>query len=115
MSNTLYYGITEFIFFVLNSSSDALVIIHFILTECVEILDNFGLLIYLEIVELNFCGLNKNLKRTIIEKGDDEFRALSLFNILEDENEECEDNSDEENDNNKENRQFGDVNRYRNI
>ena len=115
MSNTLYYGITEFIFFVLNSSSDGLVIVHFILTECVEIIDNFGLLIYLEIVELNFCGLNKNLKRTIIEKGDDEFRALSLFNILEDENEEYEDNSDEESDNNKENRQFGDVNRYRNI
>ena len=29
----------------------------------------FCLLIYLEIIELNFCGLNKNTKRNIRERG----------------------------------------------
>ena len=31
-----------------------------------------GYLIYLEIIELRFCGLNKNLKREISERGKNE-------------------------------------------
>ena len=35
-----------------------------------------GFLIYLEIIELNFCGLNENLRKYIIErsKNDNDFR-----------------------------------------
>ena len=32
-------------------------------------------MVFLEIIELNFCGLNKNLRSTIIQKGEDEFKS----------------------------------------
>ena len=36
----------------------------------------FSLLIYLEIIELNFCGLNKNIKREIEKRGKIETNIL---------------------------------------
>ena len=33
-------------------------------------------LVFLEIIELNFCGLNINLKRYIINKGDEEKKEI---------------------------------------
>ena len=33
------------------------------------VLQFISLLLYLEIIELNFCGLNKNTKRNIAERG----------------------------------------------
>ena len=38
-------------------------------------------MVYLEILELNFCGLNENIKRRIMEKGEIEFRNLSEFDL----------------------------------
>ena len=38
-------------------------------------------MVYLEILELNFCGLNKFLKRRIIEKGEKEFQNLLSSNV----------------------------------
>ena len=32
-----------------------------------------GFLIYLEMLELNFCGFNFNLKKNIINRGEDEY------------------------------------------
>ena len=81
MSNTLYYAISQFIFFMLNLSSDELVITHFVVTELNEFLSCFGLMVYLEIIELNFCGLNYNLKSSMIKKADDKFQLLSLSTI----------------------------------
>ena len=81
MSNTLYYAISQFIFFMLNLSSDELVITHFVVTELNEFLSCFGLMVYLEIIELNFCGLNYNLKSTMIKKADNKFQLLSLSTI----------------------------------
>ena len=113
MSNTLYYGITELIFFILNSSNDTLVIIHFVLTELTEIFACFGFFIYLEIIELNFCGLSNNLRLSISQKGADEFKILSSTNI------EREDEGDNDknvgNNENKERKQFGNIKRYTNI
>ena len=37
MTNTIYYGISEAIFFLLNFSNDKIKILHFILTELAEI------------------------------------------------------------------------------
>ena len=37
-----------------------------------EILSSIGFLVYLEIIELNFCKLNYNLKRNISDRGDEE-------------------------------------------
>ena len=34
-------------------------------------------LIYLEIIELNFCGLSTNIKRNIISKGENESNQLN--------------------------------------
>ena len=37
-----------------------------------DIISSIGFLVYLEIIELNFCGLNYNLKRKIADRADDE-------------------------------------------
>ena len=44
------------------------------------------ILVFLEIIELNFCGLNENVKRKIKDRADDEVK-LSLID-KENENEE---------------------------
>ena len=45
-------------------------------------------MVYLEIIELNFCGLNYNLKRKISERADEEkFEKYILGNEDEEENE----------------------------
>ena len=36
-------------------------------------------MVYLEIIELNFCGLGKNLRKVIMEKGENEAREISIF------------------------------------
>ena len=88
MCNTSYYAVSEFISFMLNLSGEGLIILHFILTELAEFWNSFGLMVYLEIIELNFCGLSDNVKKNIIKKGENEFKLLSLSS----------DNLDEEND-----------------
>ena len=87
MSNTLYYAINEFILFMINLSNDGLVIIHFILTELAEIWISLGLMVYLEIIELNFWGLNDKLKKNIIKTGENEFKLLSGSKFKEEEEE----------------------------
>jgi hypothetical protein len=37
-----------------------------------------GFLIYLEIIELNFCGLNKNLRKYIIMRGKTEAKKYNI-------------------------------------
>ena len=49
----------------------------------------FSLMVYLEIIELNFCGLNKNVKRNIQKRGDEDMllknisRTSSIQEIVE--------------------------------
>ena len=52
----------------------------FLLDESGDITSIFGFLIYLEIIELNFCGFNYNLKKNIINRGEDEYR-ISLVKV----------------------------------
>ena len=40
-----------------------------------QIFEFFGLLVYLEIIKLNFCGLNYDLKKNIIERSIDEYKS----------------------------------------
>ena len=75
MTDAFYFLIIKLIEFLMNIPDDKLFIIHFILAEIPEILVTLGYMVFLEIIELNFCGLNKNLKSTIIQKGEDEFKA----------------------------------------
>ena len=46
-----------------------------------EICPVFGYLIFLEILELNFCGLSDNIKRNIKSKSDNEFKELFIDRI----------------------------------
>ena len=45
----------------------------FLLDESGDIASIIGFLIYLEMIELNFCNLNFNLKRKIIERGENDY------------------------------------------
>ena len=104
MTNTIYYGITEVIYFLKNSEIDKIKVVHFILTELAEIFCLLGLMIYLEILVLNFCKLNEKVKSRLIEKGEEEFRRLSFKgarNIFIDDGDE-EDEEDDNNNNNNE-------------
>lgn len=99
MTNNVYYIISEFITFMLNLSSDGLIITQFLLAQLTEFFAILGYMIYLEIIELNFCGLNQNLRKTIIKKGDEEFKMLSLAQLsgIDIEDEENEDEVNESN------------------
>ena len=113
MLNCVYYFITQFISFMINLSSDGLIITHFFLTEFAELFSAFGEIVYLEILELNFWGLNRHLRKRIMLKGEDETRKLSMIDILPQEEEN--DDNEEENKSGDESKHFGDINRYRNI
>ena len=52
----------------------------FLLDESVDIASIIGLIIYLEMIELNFCGLNYNLKKNIIIRGKDEYKNSLQIN-----------------------------------
>ena len=45
----------------------------------IQIIVAFGLLIYLEMIELDFCNLNYNLKQTIIDRSIKDFDDLNIF------------------------------------
>ena len=96
MTNNLYYSITELISFLSNISSDGLKIAHFLIAEFSEFFAFLGYMVYLEILELNFCRLNENLKRIIIEKGEKEFRHLTVAINKDNNFENEEDGKDEE-------------------
>jgi hypothetical protein len=128
MTNTIYYGIVELIYFLMFFDSDAMKIIHFVFTELAEVFCLFGLMIYLEILILNFCGINEKVKSRLIETGDKEFRTLSFsgygdINLYDDDddedNEEDNDTDDKKNNNdeksNKEEEKPETIKQYRNI
>ena len=94
MTNNLYYGITELITFLLNITEDALKNAHFLIAEFSEAFAFLSYMVFLEIIELHFCGLDNNIKMKIIEKGEYEFRTAShdVLNIEMTDN----DNDDEE-------------------
>ena len=52
----------------------------FLLDQSVDVTSIIGLLIYLEMIELNFCGLNYNLEKNIINRGKDEYRKSVTIN-----------------------------------
>ena len=52
----------------------------FLLDESGDIASIFGFLIYLEMIELNFCGLDYNLKKNIIIRGEEDFRISVIDN-----------------------------------
>ena len=93
--NNICYGIQRLVLFLFNIKMEYFV--YFLLCEISEIVAIIGYTIYLEIIELNFCGLSDNIKRKIIIKGEKEFNKLNedkIESILAvEENEEEEDDS----------------------
>ena len=77
MTKDLYYFITKLIFFLFHLSSGILRLAHFLIAEFSEIFALLGYMVYLEILELNFCGLSDNIGKNLAQKGDMEFRKLS--------------------------------------
>ena len=98
MSDNIYYEILKLIsyFFDNNEKERELKKESFIILQVVEIIKFIGCLIYLEIIELRFCGLNKNLKKAIMlrsrtescikSRGDTVYSIQQQLNLDEDNN-----------------------------
>ena len=68
--DNFYYGILKLIFLLIEPENiDKNQIIKFSILETTEVLALLGYSIYLEIIELRFCGLNEDLKEKIQERG----------------------------------------------
>ncbi len=79
----------------------------FLLDESGDIGSIIGFLIYLEIIELNFCGLNFNLKKNIIKRSESDYieslpsTIIPLEDAFDDDSDDEDDSSNENNNENK--------------
>ena len=72
LRDNIYYGTSRLIFFLYNLHNNYkhyMTLTQFIILELAEILAIIGYAVYLEIIELRFWGLDKDLKRNIIKRG----------------------------------------------
>lgn len=70
--DNIYYGLSRLIFFLFNLNKNYkqyMTLKQFIILETSEIIAILGYLVYFEIIELRFCGLDKDLKINIIKRG----------------------------------------------
>jgi len=83
--DNLYYGIIRLIFILVNDKDyqHDISLTQFIILETSELLSIFAYGIYLEIIELRFCGLDRYLKRNIIKRSEKEKRLKSKESIKE--------------------------------
>ena len=102
MSDSLYYGTLSLLSFIINFKEND------ITKSILELLANFfafiGYLIYVEIIELKFCELDKNLRKAIRERSILDLMDVKVGPIIDlgDTNEEAqEDDEDDDNDNEK--------------
>ena len=77
MTNNLYFIIIELKNFLFNLPTNGPKIAHFIMAEFSEIFAFFGYMVYLEILELNFCGLSDNVRRRLMKKGEIEVNKIN--------------------------------------
>ena len=86
--DNLYYGIIRLIFVLVNNEDyqDSISLTQFIILELSELLSILAYGIYLEIIELRFCGLDRYLKRNLIKRAEKEkkLKSLDSFNELND-------------------------------
>ena len=99
ISDSIYFEIKhilEKIFPEKNDDNTYYFIIQFIAEMCALL----GYIIFLEIIILNFCGLNKDIKENIILRGerDSKVKELSLEPLTDEEKEDSEDDNDNDND-----------------
>ena len=71
LSDNIYFIISMLINFVfITKKFDSLSIKKFIISESSEIFEFFAFLIYLELIELRFCGLNKDIRKNIEKRAE---------------------------------------------
>ena len=107
----LYYCILRFIFILSNigNYTDYITTQQFFILQSSEIVALLGYIIYLEIIELRFCGLDKDLRRNIIVRGERETIQKPLDdNSFEENNVLNQTNSEEEGNNSNENKKLED-------
>ena len=68
-ANDLTYGISKLISFISNYE-------NFLFSELAEVSALLGNIVFLEIIELNFCGLSDNIRRNIKLKGELDLKEL---------------------------------------
>ena len=89
--DNLYYGLSRIVLIIYNSRNNN-TILQFVLLELAEIIAILGYLVYLEIIELKFFGLDENLKKNLILKAEAESSKV-LMEDMEDDNSDDEDKS----------------------
>ena len=92
--DNLYYGLSRIVSFCINFKKSN--IAQFILLEFAEIVAILGYSVYLEIIELRFCGLDKKLKRKLTEIAHVEAQ-VDMMNVEEKENSDDEEDNEDEN------------------
>ena len=95
--NIYFTGYNIAYFFIKKNYYNKQRTIKFLFSEISEILEFLGFIIYLEIIELRFCGLNRNTRKNIALRGESEFIQRISSNTVNDE-----DYYEEENDKDKE-------------
>ena len=101
ITNNLCYGVIQLITFIVENKNDdgILILGQFLCEEFAEIFALLGYSIYLEIIELHFCELDKNLKRNIITRGDIELKEIiDIGNNTYNDDEDEEDDEDKDGD-----------------
>lgn len=85
--DNLYYAVNRILFILINLQKNYMhyiTLTQFFITESNDILALIGYSVYLEIIELRFCDLDKDLKVNIIERGNRESLQKKLENSIED-------------------------------
>ena len=97
--DNLYYGTSRLLLILcnINSFSERISLLQFIILELAEIFAIIGYLIYLEIIELRFNGLDENIKKNITMRAE----LDSLFQIDSETSEDDDDDDDDDDDNDK--------------
>ena len=67
----------------------------FLLDESGDIASILGFLIYLEIIELNFCNFNFNLKKNIAHRSESEYNITYELEEIEEKYEDSSEDSDD--------------------
>ena len=78
MSDNVYFEILKIVNYA-EEINKKLLLPKFIILQISELLEFIGCAIYLEIIELKFCGLNKNIKRNIMERA----KTDILYSLME--------------------------------
>jgi len=80
-SDNIYFTFSGLInFFFIKKKFDSLSIKKFIFSESSEIFELLAFLIYLELIELRFCGLNKNTRKNIEKRAEIEIEISEGIN-----------------------------------